>query len=175
MTDLGPVQLIAFGFGPEANFEGRVLAELRALEEQETIRLLDLLFVRKDPDTEELMALDVERQDLGAIVGALLGFDFDMEPSPSDGEQQIESHAFGLTRADILALGAAVRPGYAGGFLLIEHVWARKLKRAIGDAGGVPLGEGFLTPDAMAAVAQELAAMAQAFEELEQPNAHAAS
>jgi hypothetical protein len=51
--------------------------------------------------------------------------------------------------------------------LLIEHVWARDLKRALRDAGGFPLGEGFLTPEAIAAVAAELLAMSEALEELE--------
>jgi hypothetical protein len=61
-----------------------------------------------------------------------------------------------------------LEPGHSAGFLMIEHVWARDLKRAIRDAGGVPIGEGFLTPEAVAEVALELAAMAEAVEELEQ-------
>jgi hypothetical protein len=46
-------------------------------------------------------------------------------------------------------------------------VWARDLKDAIRDAGGFPLGEGFLTPEAIAEVAIELVAMSEAIEELE--------
>jgi hypothetical protein len=46
MTEIGPVQLLAIGFGPEANFEGRIMAELARLEGVGTIRILDLLFVR---------------------------------------------------------------------------------------------------------------------------------
>jgi hypothetical protein len=51
--------------------------------------------------------------------------------------------------------------------LLIEHVWARDLKSAVRDAGGYPLGEGFLTPKAVAEVAVEVAAMAAALDEVE--------
>jgi hypothetical protein len=51
--------------------------------------------------------------------------------------------------------------------LLLEHVWARDLKRAIRDIGGVPLGEGFLTPETVALVAAELGAMAEAMDELQ--------
>jgi hypothetical protein len=57
--------------------------------------------------------------------------------------------------------------------VLIEHVWARDLKRAIRDAGGFPLGEGFLTPEAIAAVAVELVAMSEALEEIESEEASA--
>jgi hypothetical protein len=52
-------------------------------------------------------------------------------------------------------------------------VWARDLKRAIRDAGGFPLGEGFLTPETLAEVASELLAMSEALEELETEEAGA--
>ena len=50
---------------------------------------------------------------------------------------------------------------------------ARDLKRAIRDAGGFPLGEGFLTPETLAEVAPELIAMSEALEELETEEAGA--
>src|SRR5918993_1159913 len=146
--EIGPVQLLAIGFPPDAEFEGRIMAELERLESHETIRVLDLLFVAKDAETGDLLALDYQGEDLGAIVGALLGFEFhDMATS--------------------------LRPGSSAGFVLIEHVWARDLKGAIRDAGGFPLGEGFLTPEAMAEVAIELVAMSEAIEELEAEEAGA--
>ena len=158
MPHLGPVQLIAVGFGPEASFEGRVLAALTKLEAQATIRLLDLLFVVEDPDSGELVPLELELggEGFGAVVGALLGFDFDGERKAGGGR------ASGLSHADIQELAGAIPPGHAGGFLLIEHVWARDLDAAIREAGGVPLGEGFLAPEVLAAVAAELASIAEA-------------
>jgi hypothetical protein len=74
MAEIGPVQLVAFGFGPEAQFEGRIMEDLAQLEERRTIRILDLLFVLKDAETEELIALDYQGEDLGAIVGGPAGF-----------------------------------------------------------------------------------------------------
>ncbi len=46
--------------------------------------------------------------------------------------------------------------------VLIEHVWARDLRRAFRDAGGRMLGEGFLTPETIRAVEPELAAISDA-------------
>ena len=172
MTEMmGPVQLVAIGFPPEANFEGRIMDELSRLERHETIRILDLLFVHKDAQTGDLLALDYQGEELGAIVGALLGFEFEGD-LPSD-TQEIESHAFGLSQREIEEIAASLDPGSSAGFLLIEHVWARNLKRAIRDAGGFPLGEGFLTPEAIAAVGAELVAMSEALEELETEEAGA--
>ena len=172
MEKIGPVQLLAVGFGPDAKFEGRIMDELSRLERQETIRLLDLLFVQKDAETGDLLALDYQGQELGAIVGALLGFEFEGD-LPPDSQEEVESHAFGLSHTEIEEIAASLAPGSSAGFVLIEHVWARDLKRAIRDAGGFPLGEGFLTPEAIAAVAAELVAMSEALEELEAEEAGA--
>jgi uncharacterized membrane protein len=169
--DIGPVQLLAVGFDPDARFEGRIMDELENLERHETIRILDLLFVGKDAETGDLLALDYQGEDLGAIVGTLLGFDFDDE-QPSE-VSEIEGHAFGLSDREIQGIAASLKPGSSAGFLLIEHVWARDLKRAIRDAGGFPLGEGFLTPETLAAVATELLAISEALEELESEEAGA--
>src|SRR5215204_3467125 len=156
--EIGPVQLLAIGFGPGAKFEGKVMDELSKLENQKTIRLLDLLFVHKDAKTGDLLALDYQGEELGAIVGALLGFEFEEEEQPAGSaeEERVESHAFGLSLREIEAMAASLEPGSSAGFLLVEHVWARDLKRAIRQTGGFPLGEGFLTPEAVAEVAAEL-------------------
>jgi uncharacterized membrane protein len=164
---IGPVQLVAIGFAPEAKFEGRILDELSRLERHETIRILDLLFVQKDAETGDLLALDYQGEELGAIVGALLGFEFESDGDRPAEAQEVESHAFGLSQREVQEIAASLDTGSSAGFVLVEHVWARDLKRAIRDAGGFPLGEGFLTPETLAAVAVELVAMSEAVEELE--------
>ena len=168
---IGPVQLLAIGFDQDARFEGKIMDELANLERHETIRILDLLFVGKDGETGDLLALDYQGEDLGAIVGALLDFEFEDE-QPSE-VSEIEGHAFGLSQREIQGIAASLKPGSSAGFLLSEDVWARDLKRAIRDAGGFPLGEGFLTPEALAEVAIELVAMSEAIEELEAEEAGA--
>jgi uncharacterized membrane protein len=175
MTEkIGPVQLLAVGFDPDARFEGKILDELERLERHETIRILDLLFVGKDAETGDLLALDYQGEDLGAIVGALLGFDFEDDGAGPDGlSEEIQAHAFGLSQTEIQDIAASLHPGESAGFVLIEHVWARDLKGAIREAGGFPLGEGFLTPEALAGVATELVAMSEAIEEIETEEARA--
>jgi uncharacterized membrane protein len=159
MTEkIGPVQLVVIGFPLEAELEGRIMAEFERLERHETIRILDLLFVGKDAETGDLLALDYQGEDLGAIVGALLGFEFDGE-QPNGTTEGIQGHAFGLSQTEMQEMAASLEPGDSAGFLLVEHVWARDLKSAIRDAGGFPLGDGFLTPEALAAVCNELVAI----------------
>jgi uncharacterized membrane protein len=159
VTEIGPVQLISLGFEPGANFEGRIAGELAKLESDRTIRILDLLFVARDTDSDELVVLEHQEESMGAIVGALLGVRL-------DGEQEQE-HSFGFTQGEIEEMAAGLDPGGAAGLLLVEHVWARDLKRAVRDAGGRMLGESFLTPETVASVEPELAAMSAAIEERE--------
>jgi uncharacterized membrane protein len=164
-TQIGPVQMIAVAFGPDANFEGRIIDELTKLERERTIRILDLLFVLKDTESNDLLALDHQGEELGAIVGALLGFEFEGEAEERVRAEGAGDRAFGMTKDEIQSLAESLEPGHSAGFLLIEHVWARDLKQSIREAGGVPLGEGFLTPETVRDVEPELAAMADGLDE----------
>ena len=61
--------------------------------------------------------------------------------------------AFRLTPDDIREVADALDPGTSAGFIIFEHLWARGLKQAIDETDGVPFAEGFLTPEAVAAIA----------------------
>jgi uncharacterized membrane protein len=164
MADIGPVQLMSIGFEPEANFEGRIVDELAKLEKERTIRILDLLFIAKDTDSDEIVVLEHSgTESTGEIVAALLGIQLDDEAGP--GAPAAEEHSFGFTKAEIAEMAAGLEPGGSAGLLLIEHVWARSLRKAVKDAGGRMIGEGFLTPDTIASVEPKLVAMSQAIEE----------
>jgi uncharacterized membrane protein len=174
VTEIGPVQLISVGFEPEANFEGRIVEELAKLESERTIRILDLLFIARDTDSDDIVVMEHQgTESMGGIVGALLGFEFEGEAGQSAGASAADEHSFGFTQADIEQMGAGLEPGGSAGLLLIEHVWARDLKRAVRDAGGRMLGQGFLTPEAIKAVEPELAAISEAIEEMEKEAANA--
>ena len=164
MTEIGPVQLLSIGFEPNANFEGRIVDELAALESERTIRILDLLFIARDTDSDEIVVVEHKgTESMGAIVGALLGLELDDEAAaPAAGAAPPDEHSFGFTQADIQQMGAGLEPGGSAGLLLIEHVWARGLRRAVRDAGGRLLGDGFLTPETIATVEPKLAAMSEA-------------
>jgi hypothetical protein len=142
-----------------------VIEEVAKLERERAIRVLDLLFVSKE-ETGELVALDYQGEDLGAIAGALLGFEFE-EAQRGAGAEPAGDRAFGLAQAEIEATALSLEPRQAAAFVLIEHVWARDLKRAIREAGGTPVAEGFLTPETVRAVEPELAAMADALRQIE--------
>lgn len=146
MAEIGPVQLMSIGFEPEANFEGRIVDELAKLEKERTIRILDLLFIAKDTDSDEIVVLEHHgTESTGEIVAALLGMQLDDEAG--QGAPAAEEHSFGFTKAEIAEMAAGLEPGGSAGLLLIEHVWAGELEAAIAATGGTIVQHGMLDPE----------------------------
>lgn len=153
MRDLGPVEVLAVGFEADADFRGGIIDELDALEQQGVIRVLDLLFLAENERTNELHAVDYRGDELGAVVSGLLGFPFADEATTSVVVQVPPVAAsVGVSREQLSRLVRDAPPDIAMAFLLIEHVWARTLKRSISDAGGALLAEGFLSADALESI-----------------------
>jgi hypothetical protein len=118
MTAIGPVSFVAAGFGPEAAFEGRIVAELERFEQSGMLRVLDVLFVRRMQDSGEL------------------------ETRPG-----IPGRPTLVSQADVDEVAGALEPGQAAGLLLLEHVWARELEDAVTATGGSILQQGLLDPE----------------------------
>src|SRR6516164_7249872 len=117
-----PLQVIAVSFGPGADFEGRILAEVDRLEGRGVLRLLDVLFVAKDQDgtIRELSAGDDE--DFGALLAGVIPLDAAGLAESSGG-----GGLAGFDPGDAWTLAESLRPGTALAFLLVEHSWARPL------------------------------------------------
>jgi len=73
---------------------------------------------------------------------------------------------FGLSRKQIKDIAKEIPHGTAAGFLLIEHLWAKKFKEVAMKQQGVPLANGFITLDSLVALGASLAEGAKAGEKL---------
>lgn len=128
----GPVQVIVVGFD-EPSFTGEVMAELTRLREAGVVRVVDVLFVSRDPDgtfdtMEPPPGVD---PDTGRIATGILGGD---EGGSSPAE-------------DSWSLADVIEPGTVAAVALIEHLWAKPLVGAIEGAGGRPLAEVWLSAE----------------------------
>jgi uncharacterized membrane protein len=168
---LGPVQVLLINFGPETEFRGEILDELDRLTDRGLIRVLDLGIARRTEDgelvylqTSSLTAEDAAN--LGGSVKRLFG-----AASPDD----LISEAVGLSDSSLLAevqggiagpdltdLLDDLEPGQSVAMLLFEHTWATRFQELVRVTGGVPLMQGFLTPELTLAVGAELAAISEA-------------
>jgi hypothetical protein len=119
LDELGPVDCLVVEFPAGASsFTGEMAAELRALVDSGTIRVIDVLILTKDADgTVEA----TELSDIGEF-GDL---------------QAIEAELGELLAAeDVDHLAAAMEPGSAAGVLVWENLWAAPFASAVRHSGG---------------------------------------
>jgi len=155
----GPVQLMAFGYGAELGAEGKIMAELDALQGRGVLRLLDFLFVQKTPDGDLIM-LDVgDDDDYGTILSGFFPWD-DEDGTPAPDEP-------GVDPDELAELADSLEPGHAMALVLVEHLWAGGLFAAVEESGGELLSEGFITEEGEVIVGVEVQAISEAAASIE--------
>lgn len=137
---LGPIDYIAVGFKGN-NFDGSVLEELAKAVDNGVIRVVDLLFVIKDADGSIAMAEVEDQHPELKEVAKLIGHKGDLPL---------------LTEDDVEKMSAKMDNDTSAGLLVIEHLWAKGLKKALLDAGAMLIDEGRIHPDAVNAAVEEL-------------------
>ncbi len=125
LDELGPVDYLVVEFPAGAsNFTGEMAKELLALSDSGTIRVIDVLILKKDEDgSVEAMELS----DVGEL-GEL---------------QRLEAQLAELLAADDVAnLAAAMEPGSVAGVLIWENLWAAPFASAARRSGGQLIANG---------------------------------
>ncbi len=148
----GPVQLLVVGFA-NGEFRGEIAAELDRLRESDTVRLIDLVFVRKDADgnVQKIQHSDLsaeEQEEFGAIAGALIGLGAGGEEVAEAGTALGAEAAEGghVLPDDIWYIDDVLPDDTAAAVALLEHRWAIGLREAIRDAGGFHLADAWVHP-----------------------------
>jgi hypothetical protein len=137
---LGPVELAVIAF-PGSNFNGSVAPALAELVEQGTIRIIDLVFVRKDED--------------GSMIGLELD-DLGDEAGPFD---DLDGEAGGLLSDEDLEMAAELlEPGSSAVLIVWENTWARKVVSAIAGSGGVLVAHDRIDAETVAMALESLEA-----------------
>ena len=162
---IGPVQMLVLGF-QDPQFKGEILEEIRRLREQDVVRLVDAIFVKKDEDGEidvvQMSALnEQEAQEFGAVVGALIGLGADGEEGAQVGaelgaESMQDGHV--LDEDEVWYVADTIPNGAAAAIALIEHRWAIPLRDAIVRAGGFTLADEWIHAKDLVAVGLAAAA-----------------
>ena len=125
LDELGPVDYVVVEFPAGASsFTGEMAAELRALVDSGTIRVIDLLILTKDA------AGTVEATELSDIAEL--------------GELQVLEAELGelLAADDVEHLAAAMEPGSTAGVLIWENLWAAPFASAVRHSGGQLIADG---------------------------------
>lgn len=125
LDELGPVDYLVVEFPPDAsNFTGEMAAELAKLADAGTIRLLDILILRKD-DNGDIEALEIDDLD---EVSEIVHLEADIAEI--------------LAADDVAHLAAAMENGTTAGVVVWENTWAAPFASAARRAGGQLVASG---------------------------------
>jgi uncharacterized membrane protein len=125
IDELGPVDWIVVEF-PGTKLTGEIAPILKDYMERGLIRILDLLFVKKDDDGgfEVFEASDLEESEIGELRGL---------------ETEL---AMVLSEQDITDLAETIQPGSSAALLVWENLWAAPFGAAARRAGGELVASG---------------------------------
>jgi len=138
---LGPIDYIVVGFKGN-KFDGSVVDQLATATDAGIIRVVDLVFIIKD--SEGNVGIGEYRDQPAELQRTLKK----LNVSPDEPL---------FTEDDIDEVATAMDNDTAAGVLVVEHLWAKGLKKALQDADGVLIAEGRIHPEAVEAAAAELA------------------
>lgn len=154
MVMFGPMQLFVFGF-PGNVFTNEIIPALDEAREQGLIRMIDYIYVAKD---ENGSITAVEGTDLGEVeaivlhsaIGGLLGLGaagIEGARAGIEAGAEFSQADFGLTKEDILSVAEDIPRNTSALLIIVEHLWAKKIKEALIDADAVMVAHGMLTPE----------------------------
>ena len=125
LDELGPVDYLVVEFPPGvSHFNGEMAAELAALVDAGTIRVLDLVVLVKDEDGN-IEGMEIE----------------DLDPVDELRTAETELSEI-LAAEDVANLAAAMEPGTTAGVLVWENTWAAPFASAARRSGGQLIANG---------------------------------
>jgi len=117
--ELGPVEYIVIGF-PGNHFKGEIVPAMAELVEGGLIRILDLVFVKKNSD---------------GTVQALELSDLPIDESASF--RSLDHEVRGLfNEEDLQLIGKDLPENSSAGLLVWENLWAKRFSKAVRNADG---------------------------------------
>jgi uncharacterized membrane protein len=163
VESVGPIQMLCVAFDGN-RFKGEILPELDRLKREEVIRVIDLLVVRKDADGHVMVMtssdLDWEEATtFGSYIGALAGYraagPAGVERGAMAGAAQLaDGHLF--DENDTFLVTQSLPKNMSAAFVLIEHLWAKKLLEAVERAGGTELSNDWLKAEEILTASHDL-------------------
>jgi hypothetical protein len=153
---LPPSQLLVYEFGPDARFEGQLGGALERFESSGALQVLEAVFIQREADTGELVAIQLSGDGVGGLISPILDFRLDPAGRQRATERALAAGGSGIPGDTIRELGSALAPGAAIAALLVKHVWAEALADAVARTGGTPLLSEFVTPTTLAELVGEI-------------------
>ena len=114
---VGPVDVAVIAFIGN-KFNGDIAPALRELQDGGAVRILDLTFVRKEPDGS-VAVVEIADSDVSEAFERVAGFEFDL-----------------LSDHDLESIGDDLDPGSSAMVVVWENTWAARLASALRNSHG---------------------------------------
>ncbi len=141
---LGPLEYMVIAC-PGNQFTSEIVPELSSIQEKGLIRVVDVLFVRKNADN---------------TVSALEVSDLEDDEQAAFGPMQ-ESLKGLITPQDIVTLSSTLPSDTSAAIVLLEHLWLQKLEDAVERANGVVHIGGMIPHSTVQQVEQDITTRTQ--------------
>ena len=154
VESIGPIHMLSLAFDGN-RFRGEILPELERLKREGVLRIIDLLFVRKDSlggvmvtrssdlDWGEAVSLGSY---FGALAGLIGGGAEGMERGALAGAAELaDGHYF--DEDDVFRVTQSLPANMSAALVMLEHLWAKPLWAAVDRANGIELGNDWIRPE----------------------------
>jgi hypothetical protein len=163
---VGPLQILLIGFETTERFRGDIAREVLSLRGRGMIRVLDARLLHRTPEGEltEVAPLNPLLADPPPPAENPVARLLATNGAGNGGRPPSEAlaHTAGFALEDLRRMTDEVGPGDYAAVILVEHLWASRLRETVRTAGGRLLAQGFLTPEVVTVVGAELQARADA-------------
>jgi uncharacterized membrane protein len=174
----GPMQLFVIGF-PGNEFKGEIAPAINEAREKGIIRLIDYVFVLKDEEgnVKASKGRDLGRKEIKAldsVMGALIGLGMAGTEGAKAGAiigAEYGEHDVGITEENLEEIIGYIPKNTSVLLMVIENLWAKKIKQALINANGLMIAQGMITPELMVKIGAGLSEEHEKDEEtpVEQP------
>ena len=136
-------QLLVFRFPAESEYEGRLVGAVERIESGGAMRIVSAMFVGRQADSGELVAVSLTTEGSAGLIGKLLAFRLEDRARTKATERVLASAAGDGVRA----LAETLKPGEAVAGVLVEHTWAQMLTEMIDRVGGAQVVSEFVSDE----------------------------
>jgi uncharacterized membrane protein len=161
----GPLQLFVIGFSGN-HFSGEIFPAIDEARQKGIIRLIDYIFVMRDESGKIASAkgTDLGKKEMNffeTVLGALKGFGMAGLEGAKAGVSNVAEfgeHDFGISEQDLQDIVGYIPKNSSALLLIVEHIWAKKIKQSLVNANGTMIAQGMITPELVIKAGENLAA-----------------
>ncbi len=155
LAKFGPLQLVNIRF-ESAILPYDIMKPIDAILNREIIKPVAYILMNKEADGSigVLEGGDMEEEEaieadtiIGYLIGLGAGGPLTAGTFAEIAGARAAEHTFGISERDLQKMAEELPPDSSAIFLILEHIWAKKIKDVLASQGGTVASQGLITPD----------------------------